>query len=106
MFVNSKYLKCISFNFFFLFFPINLRSLWEDLKHCRTPLVLVVGEEDEKFKGVAQKMWKEIGHVSKLHEMVVVPNCGHAVHLENPLPIIRLVRQFLTRLKSDPSSKK
>ncbi|XP_017971653.1 PREDICTED: protein PHYLLO, chloroplastic isoform X2 [Theobroma cacao] len=81
-------------------------SLWEDLKHCRTPLVLVVGEEDEKFKGVAQKMWKEIGHVSKLHEMVVVPNCGHAVHLENPLPIIRLVRQFLTRLKSDPSSKK
>ncbi|XP_021292917.1 protein PHYLLO, chloroplastic isoform X1 [Herrania umbratica] len=80
-------------------------SLWEDLKHCRTPLVLVVGEEDEKFKEEAQKMWKEIGHVSKLHEMVVVPNCGHAVHLENPLPIIRLVRQFLTRLRSAPSSK-
>ncbi|MBA0828474.1 hypothetical protein Goarm_013146 [Gossypium armourianum] len=80
-------------------------SLWEDLKHCKVPLMLVVGENDEKFKRVAQKMWHEIGHdrddaVSKLHQMVVLPSCGHAVHLENPLPIIRLVRQFLTSLRS------
>ncbi|XWS64137.1 hypothetical protein CRYUN_Cryun06bG0160900 [Craigia yunnanensis] len=83
-------------------------SLWEDLKHCKVPLMLVVGERDEKFKRVAQKMWHELGHgrtdrddpVSKLHEMVVVPNCGHAVHLVNPLPIIRLVRQFVNRLRS------
>ncbi|KAB2090361.1 hypothetical protein ES319_A03G118500v1 [Gossypium barbadense] len=80
-------------------------SLWEDLKHCKVPLMLVVGEKDEKFKRVAQKMWHEIGHdrddaVSKLHQMVVVPSCGHAVHLENPLPIIRLVRQFMTSLRS------
>ncbi|TYG79761.1 hypothetical protein ES288_D02G162700v1 [Gossypium darwinii] len=81
------------------------RSLWEDLKHCKVPLMLVVGENDEKFKRVALKMWHEIGHdrddaVSKLHQMVVVPSCGHAVHLENPLPIIRLVRQFVTSLRS------
>ncbi|TYI93767.1 hypothetical protein E1A91_D02G156900v1 [Gossypium mustelinum] len=81
------------------------RSLWEDLKHCKVPLMLVVGENDEKFKRVTQKMWHEIGHdrddaVSKLHQMVVVPSCGHAVHLENPLPIIRLVRQFVTSLRS------
>ncbi|KAK8309972.1 hypothetical protein V6Z12_D02G156700 [Gossypium hirsutum] len=80
-------------------------SLWEDLKHCKVPLMLVVGENDEKFKRVALKMWHEIGHdrddaVSKLHQMVVVPSCGHAVHLENPLPIIRLVRQFVTSLRS------
>ncbi|MBA0556334.1 hypothetical protein Golob_026444 [Gossypium lobatum] len=80
-------------------------SLWEDLKHCKVPLMLVVGENDEKFIRVAQKMWHEIGHdrddaVSKLHQMVVVPSCGHAVHLENPLPIIRLVRQFVTSLRS------
>lgn len=67
--------------------------------------MVVVGEKDEKFKRVAQKMWHEIGHgrtdpVSKLNEMVVVPNCGHAVHLENPLPIIRLVRQFVNRLSA------
>ncbi|OMO72203.1 Menaquinone biosynthesis protein MenD [Corchorus olitorius] len=74
-------------------------SLWDDLKHCKTPLMVIVGEKDEKFKAVAEKMWDEIGHggrdgensVSKLHEMVVVPNCGHAVHLENPLTIIRLM---------------
>ncbi|XVE91706.1 hypothetical protein REPUB_Repub01dG0034000 [Reevesia pubescens] len=83
-------------------------SLWEDLKHCKIPLMVVVGEKDGKFKMVARKMWHEIGDgrtvrddpLSKLHEMVVVPNCGHAVHLENPLPIIRLVRQFVTRLRT------
>ncbi|KAL4281360.1 hypothetical protein GQ457_03G011440 [Hibiscus cannabinus] len=83
-------------------------SLWEDLKHCKVPLMLVVGEKDEKFKKVAQKMWHEIDcnttdrddAASKPHQMVVVPNCGHAVHLENPLPVIRLVRQFVTNLTS------
>ncbi|KAK8627710.1 hypothetical protein V6N13_135313 [Hibiscus sabdariffa] len=85
---------------------LHYRSLWEDLKHCKVPLMLVVGEKDEKFKKVAQKMWHEIDRnttdrddaASKPHQMVVVPSCGHAVHLENPLPVIQLVRQFVTNL--------
>ncbi|KAF8399244.1 hypothetical protein HHK36_015109 [Tetracentron sinense] len=81
-------------------------SLWEDLKQCKTPLLFIVGEKDRKFKEIAQQMCYEISHSSKsgadpckeIHEMVEIPNCGHAAHLENPLPVINAVRQFFTGL--------
>lgn len=83
------------------------QSLWEDLKQSKTPLMLIVGEKDMKFKAIAKKMCHEIdnGRVNKDDksfkscELVEVPNCGHAVHLENPLPLIRSVRQFISSLK-------
>ncbi|KAF3944586.1 hypothetical protein CMV_028957 [Castanea mollissima] len=82
------------------------QPLWEDLKHCKTPLLLIVGENDTKFKTIAQEMFCEVCHGLKsgdnlwneIHEIVEIPNCGHAVHLENPLPVISALRQFLTRL--------
>ncbi|KAI9169285.1 hypothetical protein LWI28_010195 [Acer negundo] len=84
-------------------------SLWEDLKECNTPLLLIVGEKDEKFKSIAQKMCNEINcgkksritGGSEIHEIVEIPNSGHAVHVENPLPVIYAVREFLTRVKEN-----
>lgn len=70
--------------------------LWEDLKHCDIPLMFVVGEKDVKFKNVSRDIGYEMGQTTN-HKVVEVPNCGHAVHLENPLAIVRLVRQFLTK---------
>lgn len=89
-----------------LCFCLHCRPLWEDLKHCKTPLLLIVGENDTKFKTIAQEMFCEVCHGLKsgdnpwneIHEIVEIPNCGHAVHLENPLPVISALRQFLTRL--------
>ncbi|KAH9707758.1 protein PHYLLO [Citrus sinensis] len=86
--------------------------LWEDLKLCSTPLLIVVGEKDKKFKSIAEKMCYELSHDEKgsddlrnqIYEMVEIPNCGHAVHLENPLPVIRAVRQFLTRVNQNSTS--
>ncbi|KAH9772176.1 protein PHYLLO [Citrus sinensis] len=86
--------------------------LWEDLKLCSTPLLIVVGEKDKKFKSIAEKMCYELSHGEKgsddlrneIYEMVEIPNCGHAVHLENPLPVIRAVRQFLTRVNQNSTS--
>ncbi|KAH9707756.1 protein PHYLLO [Citrus sinensis] len=88
------------------------RPLWEDLKLCSTPLLIVVGEKDKKFKSIAEKMCYELSHDEKgsddlrnqIYEMVEIPNCGHAVHLENPLPVIRAVRQFLTRVNQNSTS--
>eukprot|EP00257_Ricinus_communis_P024903 XP_025012317.1 protein PHYLLO, chloroplastic isoform X2 [Ricinus communis] len=79
--------------------------LWEDLKQCNIPLLIIVGEKDEKFKEIAQKMSHEIGQSGEgrggmgnnIVQIVEVPNCGHAVHIENPLSVIRALRQFLTR---------
>ncbi|XP_040374185.1 protein PHYLLO, chloroplastic isoform X8 [Rosa chinensis] len=83
--------------------------LWEDLKHCKTPLLLIVGEKDKKFKTIAQDMFLAIGSgngkltgddgaPNDLCEIVEIPDCGHAAHLENPLPVIRALRQFVTKL--------
>ncbi|XP_059655618.1 protein PHYLLO, chloroplastic isoform X4 [Cornus florida] len=83
-------------------------SLWEDLKHCKLPLLLIVGERDKKFKRIAQEMFCEIsvgtrsrdGPENKICEIVEIPHCGHAAHIENPLPVISAVRQFLSRVRS------
>lgn len=81
-------------------------SLWEDLKNCTKPLLFVVGEKDTKFKDISRQMCAEMsrqgGEIDRqdetLCEMIVVPDSGHAVHLENPLPVINAVSRFLTRV--------
>lgn len=73
------------------------RSLWEELKQCKIPLLVIVGEKDGKFKAIAEEMLNEL--IDGKSEMVEIPNCGHAVHLENPLPVIRAMRRFFTRLR-------
>ncbi|KAG6654050.1 hypothetical protein CIPAW_05G119100 [Carya illinoinensis] len=83
-------------------------SLWDDLKHCKTPLLLVHGDKDTKFKKIAREMYQEVSNGLKsgdesreeMHEIVEVPNSGHAAHLENPLSIIRALRQYLTKLRT------
>lgn len=84
------------------------KSLWEELKHLKIPLLIVAGEKDAKFKDISQKMCKEImDHTecrpdgrngNELCEMIIIPDSGHAVHVENPLPLVRAVRKFLLKL--------
>ena len=79
------------------------RSLWEELKHNKSPLLLIVGEKDKKFKTIAESMCSKLGTTedgSAKHpcRMVEIPNCGHAVHIENPLLAIHSIREFLTRV--------
>lgn len=81
--------------------------MWEDLKKCETPLLVIVGEKDRKFKQIAEQMQSEIGSCvdteancrKEIYEMFEVPECGHAVHLENPLPVINAVRKFIHKLE-------
>ncbi|CAN0923899.1 Protein PHYLLO, chloroplastic [Linum grandiflorum] len=74
--------------------------LWDDLKHCKLPLLFVVGAHDDKFKGIARRMLEEI-ETDTVSEIVEVPASGHAVHLENPLHLIHALSQFLTRIRND-----
>ncbi|XP_018715157.2 protein PHYLLO, chloroplastic isoform X4 [Eucalyptus grandis] len=86
-------------------------SLWEDLKHSETPLLLVVGESDAKFKAIARKMFDEFGCNREVWdgsgspdsscEIFEVPGSGHAAHLENPLAVARALRKFLTRVNKE-----
>jgi 2-succinyl-6-hydroxy-2,4-cyclohexadiene-1-carboxylate synthase len=57
-----------------------LPSLWDRLGELRMPVVLVVGERDQKFREIAEEMAAGIPE----SDVVVVPGAGHAAHLEAP----------------------
>jgi 2-succinyl-6-hydroxy-2,4-cyclohexadiene-1-carboxylate synthase len=64
-----------------------LPSLWGRLGELAVPVVLVVGERDEKFLAIAAETAASMVEA----EVVVVPGAGHAVHLENPEAVANLI---------------
>ena len=61
--------------------------LWDRLADPVTPVELVVGERDEKFRDVATRMAERLRD-ARVH---VVPGAGHAVHLEAPDAVVDVV---------------
>lgn len=57
-----------------------LPSLWGRLAELGMPVTLIVGEWDEKFRAIGERMAREIPRA----ELVVVAGARHAVHLEAP----------------------
>ncbi|KAI7754357.1 hypothetical protein M8C21_006045 [Ambrosia artemisiifolia] len=81
-------------------------SLWDDLKHNKSPLLLIVGDRDEKFKKIGHSMCLKLEEgkddsVKHLHTLVKIPDSGHAVHIENPLHVINSISEFVTRQDYD-----
>lgn len=67
-----------------------LPSLWGDLAEISAPeILLVVGEEDMKFRGIAEKMVQEIPYA----KVLIVPGSGHSPHLENPAGMATVIRE-------------
>ena len=64
-----------------------LPSLWDRLGELALPVILVVGERDEKFRAIAARMAGELPAA----ELVVVPGAGHAGHLEAPEVVAGLI---------------
>jgi 2-succinyl-6-hydroxy-2,4-cyclohexadiene-1-carboxylate synthase len=64
-----------------------MEPLWERLPDVEIPVDLVVGERDEKFRAINGRM-AEVMLDARLH---VIPGAGHAVHLEKPEAIARLL---------------
>src|SRR5215218_7533272 len=62
--------------------------LWERLGELAPPVELVVGERDEKFRAIAERMHSSLPD-ARLH---VVAGAGHAVQLEAPEAIADLLR--------------
>ena len=54
--------------------------LWERLGELAPPVELVVGERDEKFRAIAERMRAALPAA----ELTIVPGAGHAAHLERP----------------------
>ena len=68
-------------------------SLWEKLATLEQPLLLIVGERDDKFLTIAEGM---VTHCQTA-EIAVMSDCGHNVHFEDPKRFTTTVREFITR---------
>jgi 2-succinyl-6-hydroxy-2,4-cyclohexadiene-1-carboxylate synthase len=64
-----------------------LPSLWGRLGELAMPVVLVVGERDEKFSAIGREMAESIADA----EVVVVAGAGHAVHVEAPDEVAEII---------------
>ena len=66
-------------------------SLWQSLDLVVADALLVVGEEDSKFRRIAMKMSAKF----KKSSISVIPDAGHAVHLENLPALNNAICSFL-----------
>lgn len=57
-----------------------LPSVWPRLGELQIPVLLLVGERDQRFLEIAQKMADEISTA----RLMVIRGAGHAAHLEQP----------------------
>jgi 2-succinyl-6-hydroxy-2,4-cyclohexadiene-1-carboxylate synthase len=69
--------------------------LWQKLDQVQCPTLIIVGELDTKYTGIALKM----AAVMKQVRVCIVEGAGHTVHLENPNKFNELLLRFLSSVK-------
>jgi 2-succinyl-6-hydroxy-2,4-cyclohexadiene-1-carboxylate synthase len=69
------------------------QSLWDRLSELSMPVLLIVGENDQKFRQINSEM-KNL--ISSQTELVIIQNAGHAVHLEQPKQCESVIANFLS----------
>jgi len=65
-------------------------ALHARLPELDLPVLLIAGEQDEKFCAIARQMARLLPRA----QLEIVPGAGHTVHLEQPDKFDRLVRDF------------
>lgn len=71
-------------------------DLRQQLLDCDVPQLWVVGEEDTKFRAIAEAAVLSIPSA----ELSVIERCGHRVLLQKPLELAKCVHEFLTKQKT------
>ena len=72
-------------------------SVWGALPDLRVPTLLLTGEEDLKFRGIAREMRALMPEAR--HE--VIPGAGHCAHLERPEATAAAIQTFLDAISSE-----
>lgn len=65
--------------------------LWDRLDTVAAPTLLLAGEHDRKYQVLLERMWDRLPRVGA----AVIPDAGHAVHLEQPDGYVNRVVEFL-----------
>ncbi len=66
-------------------------SYWDRLPSLERPVLLLAGQEDTKFAQIATEMHAALPNA----RLEIVPDAGHAIHLERPQRYLQLVSEFL-----------
>jgi 2-succinyl-6-hydroxy-2,4-cyclohexadiene-1-carboxylate synthase len=67
--------------------------LWERLGGLSIPVLVVVGERDEKFTTLGRRLVDAIGSSATF---AAIGDAGHAAHLEQPAAFVAIVERWLT----------
>lgn len=67
---------------------------WHKLAALTMPVLVVAGEQDAKFAALGQRMGAEIGANATV---ALVPEAGHAAHLERPDAFLSILRPWLAQ---------
>jgi 2-succinyl-6-hydroxy-2,4-cyclohexadiene-1-carboxylate synthase len=62
---------------------------WDRLGELTMPVTLIVGERDAKYRDLAERMAAKLPGA----RVAVVPEAGHAVHLEAPEAVVELITE-------------
>lgn len=65
---------------------------WDRLHHLTMPVLVMAGARDSKFAALARRMAGAIGDNATL---ALVPDAGHAAHLERPAAFLATLRPWL-----------
>ncbi len=68
----------------------NQPSLWDKLSQNNVPLLLLVGEHDNKFRTINAEMEA----ICQVAELEIIPESGHNIHLENFSQYLASLRNF------------
>ncbi len=66
-------------------------SLWEKIKQNKNPLLLLVGENDNKFVAINKKILNS----SPLTQLTIINNCSHNIHFEQTTAFVTHIQNFL-----------
>ncbi|ALB43199.1 MULTISPECIES: 2-succinyl-6-hydroxy-2,4-cyclohexadiene-1-carboxylate synthase [Nostocales] len=69
-------------------------SLWEFLPKNTIPLLLLVGEEDEKFMKINMEVTKKCNFV----KLQIIDQIAHNIHLENTVAFVQNMQKFFSRV--------
>jgi len=72
-------------------------SLWEKMTNLTLPTLLMTGELDKKFVGIAQEMALLLPQTSH----ITIHNAGHTIHLEKPTQYTQTVVSFLKNIEGN-----
>ena len=71
-----------------------MEPLWKRLPEIRVPTLVVVGENDMKYRSLGKQLVQELPYAC----LRVIPNAGHCAQLENPNGFTKYFQEFLLEL--------